>query len=153
MVADESPTMSYPSAEEHPDYGVIAHSEYGIELCAIEHWVEDGLHVIRAADFDLIALDEDHDKAACKFVEEVFSLVGALHELVMHGEPTPSERELWVLLATPILEAGNRDQEAAEQKRARRLIDFPRFRRPRGDHSPAWRQSSGPGKLNQPSTA
>lgn len=138
--------------EENPERGEIRHRLYGIQLCAVEHWLEDGLHVIRAADFDLMAVDEDHAQAVHKFVEEAYSLEAALRDLIERKEATLPEADLYIRLAGPILDAARRELDAVKGRESR-IIDFPRLRRRRGDHSGGWRQVSGHAKSNQLSTA
>src|SRR5689334_2277890 len=105
--ADVPPHMAVSTPHHHaptehePMISTIVHTRHGISLCEIECWVDDGVHVIRAVDFDMIAMDEDLDKALEIFVKDTFSLVNSLGELLRAGKATEGERELFIRLGTP----------------------------------------------------
>lgn len=148
---DSDPTQTSPT-EDTPELFSIVHVEFPIKLCSVEHWVEDGMHVVRAEDFELIAMADSVEDAIALFVEDAYSLWNALGELVRRDEATERERELFHRLAGPIIDAFRREREAEARRRAR-FIDFPRLRR-RGDHSRGdWRTASSHATFNQPSIA
>lgn len=138
--------------EDAPRHGVIRHTRYSdLALCDILRWEEDGLHVVRAADFDLLVVADDPTEATQKFVGEVHSLFVALGELMQRGEATDDEQDLYVRLGTPLIEAFQRDEERRQTRLV--AIAFPRFRR-RGSYMRGdWRSGSSPARPKRPSIA
>jgi hypothetical protein len=78
--------------------------------------------------------------------------MAALGDLMIRGQATSQENELYARLAVPILEVAQRERDALKNQQSR-YIDFPRLRRRRGDHAGAWGQALGHGKSNQLSIA
>jgi hypothetical protein len=137
------PAQTNAPTEEAPEEGCIAIVEVPSFLA--EHWVEDGVHVVRSPEFDIIAGDEDFERAVDQFAEKAEELWGYLSEL---EGPTENEQETLVALASRFHRI-YRELERREEKRRRRLISvaFPR----RG-HVRDWRPST-PRRSSQPSPA
>lgn len=111
-----------PTAE-HPERGTIASA--GVPLFPVEHWVEDGEHVFRSSEFDLIIGDADFDAAIEKFIEGADDLWGFLEE---QQNLTEGEIELVSLIASrfrPLLQ----ELERRERARRRPVLAIPLPRR------------------------
>ncbi|HEV7566634.1 MAG TPA: hypothetical protein VGO31_11810 [Microbacteriaceae bacterium] len=81
-------------------------------IATVDHWVEDGLEVFRARDFDCIAMDEDLQIAVDLFVSNVFDLVLLLNELADQGQLVDDEARLLSSLTsrlTPMMIATKRE--------------------------------------------
>jgi hypothetical protein len=138
----------------HLGEGTVVHTEYGIELCRVVEWIEDGLHVVSAVDFDLVAVGATEHEAINNFASEARSLVDSIQGLIERDEATKEEAELYIRLAQPFLKVIERELEDLRRKqrrREKRLIDFPRLRRGRGEHNLGWRTASSHGNLKRPS--
>src|ERR1700689_3314884 len=138
------------------DEGFLVHARYGIVLCEIEEWIEDGLRVVSAKDFDLIAVGQTERGAIDQFVVEVKSLVEGLHVVIQRDEATQDEKELYLRLVEPltsVLEREAEDMRRMLKRMERQLIAFPRLRRKRGQHQDVWRHASSRENLKQRSLA
>lgn len=111
-----------------------------------EYWVEDGMHVIRSLDFDVIAGDPDFSRALKQFGEKAQSLWEYLSGLESISD---HENETFVVLARRFTDLF-RELERREEERRRKLISI-NFRRRRGEHN--WQPVSTPGPFSQPSPA
>ena len=142
-------------SEENAIKGAVVHYKWPeIVLAEFEQWFDDGVHVFRAVDFDVIAMHEDVGCAFDQFVSEIHALCFALFDLEREGAITEGEVELLVKLAEPLVELHRREVDEAK-RRERRLIEisFPRLRR-RGHHSPRdWSRRSSQEKSAAPSIA
>lgn len=105
-----------------------------------EHWVEDGAHVIRSLDFDVIAGDPDFQRAIDQFVEKAEDLWSYLSGLEVISE---NENEMFLTMAPRFLKI-YKELERREARRRERLISINLGRvRQRGQHSLRnWRPST-----------
>jgi hypothetical protein len=88
---DSATTMP---TEESPEVGVIVYADEPI--FEAEHWIEDGEHVLRSTEFELVAGDSSLTAAVNRFVEDAEDLWGHLEET---RDLTANELELVSLLA------------------------------------------------------
>ena len=116
-----------------------------------ERWIEDGIHVIRSTEFDVVAGDPDFDRALSKFIdmhEDLWAYLSGLEEL------TDNENETFLKLAPRFLEV-HRELERREEERRRRRINISfsaRRRRGRGNPLYGWQSApSTPQRSSQPS--
>lgn len=149
MTETAQPVAQRPvPTEDAPDHGQICHMRYNVVLCDTVYWVDEGIHVVRAEDFDLLAVGHDRLEAVQRLVEEAYSLFEALGELVDSDEITEAERALFVRIGEPFVEA----HRLNEKRRRALLIDFPRLRR-RGAHMRDWGSGSSLANSKRPSIA
>jgi hypothetical protein len=135
-----------PLTEASPEYGRI--SVFDITVSFAEHWVEDGIHVLRSTDFDLIAGDADFQKAVDQFVEKAEDLWSYLSNLETISD---NENEMFLEMAPRFLKI-YKELERRESTRRESVIsiNFGRLRQ-RGDHSLRnWRPSI-PASASRPS--
>ena len=111
----------------------------GIALSRASRWFEDGLHVIRSLEFDLMAEDPDPAHVVDVFVENAQDLAMALVELQTRGEATEHETETLAVLSQRFFEAA----QSMERARERRRIQI-RLRQRGHHHSGQWRQQTRP---------
>lgn len=137
-----------PPTEATPEHGCVMAFDTIVSLA--EHWEEDGLHVVRSLDFDVIAGDADFQNAIDQFVEkaeDLWSYLSGLETISDH------ENEMFLKMAPRFLEI-YKELERREARRRERLIsiDFGRLRQ-RGEHSLRnWRPSI-PASASHPSRA
>jgi hypothetical protein len=143
--AEQVRAAAEPS-EAAPERGRI--SAFGICLSEAEHWVEDGIHVIRSTEFDLVAGDPDFRRAVEMFGEKAEDLWWFLSEL---DTITDNENETFLVLAPRFMQVF-KELERRESERRRQVISisFARFRS-RGDHFRDWQPLSTPETFSQPS--
>jgi hypothetical protein len=135
-----------PLTEASPEYGCVVAFDTIVSFA--EHWEEDGVHVLRSLDFDVIAGDPDFDRAVDQFVEKAEDLWSYLSGL---ETITENENETFLTLAPRFLEI-YKELERREARRRERVvsIDFSRLRQ-RGEHQLRnWRPSI-PSPASQPS--
>jgi hypothetical protein len=135
-----------PLTEASPEYGRVY--TLGHLVSYAEHWLEDGVHVIRSLDFDVTAGDPDFQRALDRFIEKAEDLWVYLSGL---DTITENENEMFLKLAPRFLEI-YRELERREARRRERVISisFGRLRK-RGEHSLRnWRPSK-PASASQPS--
>ena len=111
----------------------------GIALSTASRWYEDGLHVIRSLEFDLMAEDPDPAHVVDVFVENAQDLAMTLVDLQTRGEATEHETETLAVLSQRFFEAA----QSMERARARRRIQI-RLRQRGHHHSGQWRQQIRP---------
>lgn len=138
--------QAQPPTEAAPEYGRIA--VFDITVSFAERWEEDGVHVLRSMDFDVIAADKDLQRAVDQFVEKAEDLWSYLSGLDTISE---NENEMFLKMAPRFLDI-YRELERREKARRERVIsiNFGRLRQ-RGQHSLRnWRPSQ-PASASQPS--
>jgi len=121
--------------ESTPEPGYIS-SDHGVVLAHAERWFEDGLHVIRSVEFDLLAEDEDEDRVVDVFVDNFWDMGAALADLVRRGEATSHEQDLWLLFSQRMFE----EAESSRRQASRRRIQI-RLRQ-RDHHEGLWRRQT-----------
>lgn len=132
--------------EATPDLGRI--TAFGVVVSEAQHWVEDGIHVLRSTEFDLVAGDADFQRAVDLFGEKTQDLFWYLADL---PHITEVENDTFVLLAPRFMQI-QQELERREAQRRRQLVSFPRLKR-RGAHDRNWQPLSTPRKFSQPSHA
>ena len=145
----DSERIEAPLTEGAPDPGCAV--SFGILVSEGEHWVEEGVHVIRSTEFDVIAGDPDFDRALDQFVDKHEDLWGYLSGL---EELTDNENETFLKLAPRFLAIHRELERREEERRKRRIsVSFGAFRRRhRGNTLHGWQQgSSTPARSSQPS--
>ncbi len=135
-----------PLTEAAPEYGRI--SVFDITVSFAEHWVEDGIHVLRSMDFDVIAGAADFQSAIDQFVEKAEDLWSYLSNLETISD---NENEMFLKMAPRFLDI-YKELERREKSRRERVISINIGRlRQRGQHSLRnWRPSQ-PASASQPS--
>ncbi|HWD86136.1 MAG TPA: hypothetical protein VG321_10320 [Solirubrobacteraceae bacterium] len=119
----------------------------GVVVAKAERWFEDGVHVIRSTEFDLIAEDEDAEKVIEVFVDNAVDLAIALNELQADGKITEDESRVLNLLSQRFFEAAR----ASERARHRHRIQIQL--RNRGNRSGHWRRQAQRANSTTPSLA
>ena len=136
------------STEQSPDHGAVMAFDKLISLA--EHWVEDDLHVIRSLEFDVIAGDEDFQRAVDQFAEKAEDLWSYLSKQEGISE---NENQTFLLLAPRFLDI-YKELERREAQRRQRLISINLNRlRQRGEHFRNWRPESTPSSASRLSHA
>jgi hypothetical protein len=107
-----------------------------VPVSAAEHWEEDGVHVFRSLEFNVIAGHEDFNTAVDQFVEKAEDLWTYLSEL---DGLTDNENETFLILS-PRFRQILKVLERREEERLRRLVTV-KVRR-RSAHSRAWEPKS-----------
>lgn len=135
--------------ETSPDLGTITAVELLVSQAA--HWIEEGVHILRSTEFDVIAAHEEFDRAVDLFVEKAQDLYDYLAEKEGISD---NEAETFLLLHSrlfPIYKAlERRELEREEKQRRVRLITVNLKRRNRrGAHLRTWRPHSTPASASQ----
>jgi hypothetical protein len=131
--------LDHPT-ETSPELGAVGFLDTVIG--AAEHWEEDGVHVIRGLEFDVIAGDPDFQAAVDQFVEktqDLWSYLSGLEHL------TDNENETFLLLAPRFLKI-YKELERREAQRRQKLVSINLHRwRQRGEqHLRNWQPRSTP---------
>jgi hypothetical protein len=77
-----------------PEYGVVC--LHGVPIAKAAHWIEDGDHVLRGLEFDLIVGAPSLEEAVVKFLESAEDFADHLSEL---GEERVTHDEVETVLA------------------------------------------------------
>lgn len=139
VAAGSGPAAEQLPTKESPEHGAICLK--GVVLSEVAYWVEDGDHVFRSTEFDLIAGDPDRDAAIGKFVDYARDLVGLYTDLDIE-EVTPAELEIAMTLVSRLNAAYQQVTDELEAER-RRLVVFPRLRN-REHRTTGWYRRSRP---------
>lgn len=107
--------------EATPERGQV--TAFGLLLSEAEHWIEDGIHVVRSSEFDLIAGDQDFMVAVNSLGEKTEDLFWYLGE---QESLTENENETFLLLAPRFMGIF---QELERRETARRKTFSVNFRR------------------------
>jgi hypothetical protein len=126
--------------EVSPDYGGV--QIIGLPVGAAEHWVEDGIHVIRGSEFDVIAGDPDFQTAVEKFgekAEDLWIYLGNQEHL------TENENDTFLVLAARF-SAIYKELGRLEAKRRQQVlsINLARLRQRGEQHLRNWQPHSTP---------
>ena len=133
----DSPKQDVVPSEGQPEVGAILYRDTGVAIASVYHWIDEGLHVFRSAEFDLIAAAEDEQEAVNQFVdslEDRLELIANLDE----DEVTEDEAQLFRQVTERFFEAWR----ILEERERRRVISIrvgSRRKRSRGN----WRRRSG----------
>lgn len=147
MPVETAQTSPKPLTEAAPEYGRVVTFDTTVSFA--EHWEEDGVHVVRSLDFDVIAGDPDFSRAIDQFVEKAEDLWIYLSGLEVISD---NENEMFLKLAPRFLDI-YKELERREASRRERMISisFGRLRQ-RGEHQLRnWRPSI-PASVSQPSS-
>jgi hypothetical protein len=133
--------------EDDPERGEIIVED--VVISEVEHWVEDGLHVFRSTEFDLIAEHEAEFGAVVVFLESAEDLLLHLSDLILEKKATDHEVETAALLLRRFMrmaQASEREREEVDRK----LFHVPRVHR----HRPrrAWRRIQSTPKNSSPAS-
>ncbi len=134
--SDSTNQGNVPS-EGQPEVGAILYRDTGVAIASVYHWIDDGLHVFRSSEFDLIAAAENEQEAVNQFVdnlEDRLELIANLDE----DEVTEDEAQLFRQVTERFFEAWR----ILEERERRRVISIrvgSRRKRSRGN----WRRRSG----------
>jgi hypothetical protein len=104
--------------EEAPDPGRVVAA--GVTLSEGMHWLEDGAHVIRSSEFELIGEGDDLDEAVRSFIGHALDLLAYLTEEIERGEATDHEVRVAGVLGARLAQAYRQvseDREAQEKQR------------------------------------
>lgn len=126
------------AATTAPEYGVIGME--GLPLSTVAYWQEDGMHVFRSTEYDVVAADADKQAAILAFVQQSEDYASFLASF---AERTVDDLTISTMILRRLLDI----YERAEAHRRRRLAIL-RHLRGRGGHSAArsWRHE--PAALN-----
>lgn len=105
---------------------------HGVILTHALYWVEDGVHVVRSREFDLIGEGEDRESAIEMLAGNAHDLVIFLGELIRAGDATPYELETFTTLGARWVEM----YERHENEMRGRLL--PWRRREEAHHGGDW---------------
>jgi len=104
--------------EEAPDFGRVVAA--GVTLSEGMHWLEEGAHVIRSSEFELIGEGDDLDEAVRSFIGHALDLLAFLTEEIERGEATNHEVRVAGVLGARLAQAYRQvseDREAQENQR------------------------------------
>jgi hypothetical protein len=148
MPSSTRQTSPEPLTEAAPEYGRVVAFDTIVSFA--EHWEEDGIHVLRSLDFDVIAGDADFQKAIDQFVEKAEDLWSFLSKLEIISD---NENEMFLKLAPRFLEI-YKELERREASRRERVVsvNFGRLRQRGEHHLRNWRPSI-PASVSHPSHA
>jgi len=118
-------TTSPPTADA-PDLGVIGLG--GVEISQVAYWVEDGEHVFRSTEYDVIGADLDFNRAVVKFIENSEDYARFIADRFKENDASIDEAEVALTLIQRFAEVYQRQRDSAQED-ARRLIRIPRRRR------------------------
>jgi hypothetical protein len=121
--------------EQTAELGCIL-TPQGVTLALAERWYEDGLHVIRSTEFDLIAEHEDPATVVDIFVDNLVDYALGLSELQVSGDITEHEQQTLALIAPRFYEAAR--QTDLENRRRRVRVHL----RQRDQRTGHWRQQT-----------
>jgi hypothetical protein len=138
------PSSQIPT-EAMPERGRV--TAFGQVVSEAEHWIEDGIHVLRSSEFDLIAGDPDFIITLNIFGEKTEDLFWYLSE---RDSLTDNENETFLLLA-PRFMGIFQELERREAARHKRVlsINWPR----RSTQTRDWLPESTRKTSSQPSLA
>lgn len=145
-VAQPAVTGSGPT-EDRPEFGVI--SVHDVPISQVAHWRDGDLYVFRSTEFDVIAADEDLQKAIVVFVDNASDYADMVSELTA-SELTQHEAEVAMLILRRLSEAYKQGAEMF-RARARHHSRVVRLLRGRGHDAPRtwYRKSSLPTSSRQ----
>lgn len=126
---DVADTLSDLPTSESPEEGVLTF--YDVEVFPALHWVEDGDHVFRSTEFDLLAADRDQYVAIQKFIEMAEDLADYHVDLMKAGRATDEEADIALQILSRINELLERQLRLAKeqlQAQRRRVINVRRRR-------------------------
>lgn len=125
-------TMQLPEqrSEALAEHGELVN--HGVRITLGAHWIAEGSHVFRSAEFDVFAEAHDHDAALAMFIDNMYDHLEHLHELVRAHDATPHELEAFVTLSERFVDAARRHEDEREPAIA---LNFLR----RGRRGRAWR--------------
>jgi hypothetical protein len=145
MLSQVTQGQAEPLIEASPEYGCVMAFDTIVSFA--EHWEEDGIHVLRSLDFDVVAGDSDFQRAVDQFVEKAEDLWSYLSGLETISD---NENEMFLKMAPRFLKI-YKELERREASRRKRIvsINFGRLRQ-RDEHSLRnWRPST-PASASQP---
>ena len=124
----------------------------GITLSEGMHWLEDGAHVIRSSEFELIGEGDDLDEAVRNFVGHALDLLTYLNEEIERGEATDHEVRVAGVLGARLGQAYRQVSEdrEAEGKQRERFIKLSFTWRHKRQRLNVW-LSHPPGNYSHPS--
>ena len=148
-IAEHTPTADDVPTEEHPEFGVI--SMHDVVISEVAHWRDGELYVFRSTEFDIIAADEDWDRAIVMFIDSADDYATMVADLPPE-EITRDEAEIAVLILRRTRNAYQNRVEALRSSLAQRLRVI-RLLRGRGHDAtrPWYRKSSLPTSSRPPS--
>lgn len=124
--------------EEAPELGRVVAA--GITLSEGTHWLEDGAHVIRSSEFELMGEGEDLDDAVRDFIGHALDLVSYLTAEIERGEATDHEIRVAGVLGARLAQAYQQVTADREEQDKRRepLIALSLGRRHKRQRLNAW---------------
>lgn len=143
MTHDETDRFS-ALTEQTAEAGCIL-SPQGVLLAVAERWFEDGLHVIRSTELDLIAEDPNPKAVVDVFVDNLLDYLGGLAEL--GDEVTEHEKQIGAIFAPRLFEAARQSEIANRRPRVQVRL---RQREQRTGH---WRRQTRRASSKTPSLA
>jgi NADPH:quinone reductase-like Zn-dependent oxidoreductase len=120
------PQMAGPteSAPEEGTIGVRA-GAHTVDISAVEHWVDEGLHIFRSSEFDCMSEAEGETEAVAAFVAMAEDLFRFLEDLLDAGRATEEEKLILIKLSRrffEIYQAAQLDQEEQQKPWLRQLV-------------------------------
>lgn len=111
---DVAETLADLPVSESPEEGVLTF--YGVEVFPALYWVEDGDHVFRSTEFDLLAADRDQYVAIQKFIEMAEDLAGYYSDLTKAGRATEAEADIALEILSRINEVLQQQLRLAQEQ-------------------------------------
>jgi hypothetical protein len=100
--------------EEAPEHGRVVAA--GVTVSEGMHWLEDGVHVIRSSEFDLMGQGDDLDEAVGDFIGRALDLLWYLNGEIERGEATDYEIRLAGVLGARLAQAYGQVSEDREAR-------------------------------------
>jgi hypothetical protein len=135
--AATTPDLTAPT-EEAPELGHVVAA--GVNISEGLHWLEDGVHVIRSSEFDLMGQGDDLDEAVDSFVGQALDLLWYFNEEIERGEATDHEIRLAGVLGGRLAQAYRHvsEERAGEEKQREPFITLSFGRRHKRQRLNAW---------------
>jgi hypothetical protein len=104
--------------EEAPEHGRVVAA--GVTVSDGVHWLEDGVHVIRSSEFDLMGQGDDLDDAVTDFIGQALDLLWYLNGEIERDEATDHEIRLAGVLGARLAQAYRQVSEEREAREKQR---------------------------------
>jgi hypothetical protein len=141
------PERVHDPTEGDPDIGFVGQN--GVMISSAEHFVLDGVHVLRSLEFDVSAYDEDFGRTLEIFVQNAEHYFKFLLARVRDMEESEHERESLVILGDRILALyQERETDISTALRMRLVTSVLKKLLPESD--PTWLRQTTPKTSSEP---
>lgn len=153
ITSDEEEPVEHSEDIKEIDFGAIFWRE--VPISDVEHWTEDGNHIFRSTEFDMLVANEDEQRAVDQFVETTEDLLNITLATLQQGEVAHTDLDVARILIPRFLKVykvlERLDLETESQARRPISVRINLGRR-RGEHSRVWRPRSRNSPANRPSS-